>query len=805
MAIEDDRRAVEVPQGRAGLARVPWGSESPGRAGSTQANAASPLSGWFVVTGAVLILSLLAAFFVQARQYALLNQAVQGQDDYLVLNLFQLETEYLRLRERWRQASGDPASARDQLQLRYDIFVSRIGLLQTDRAQRVLAESPEYGAALRALRDFVDRCDLYLGQAAPPAPFSNASMQALLGDLDALDSAIHQMLLAGAHRVAQQVTLRNDAIAQHNRVGLALTAFLSAMVGAFGFLALRRMRQLDDSRRAMEAMANRLHDAREQALRASQAKSEFLTSMSHAIRTPFHGMLGMLSLLRESKLDPRQQDLLRTAVDSADHLLSLLNDIVDLSKLEAGNLALDVHEVDLAALVREVERLMRARAIAKGLQLSAAIDATVPARLQLDGTRVRQILYNLVANAIRFTDSGSVSVRCTRLAARASQERPQADDIRRPPPVGIESSGKATLTQEAMLEIEVADTGVGMDADTVQRLFERSRLQERGAGRADTVRRSTGLGLEIAHRLARLMGGDIAVESTPGIGSVLRVRLPLRMADAIDAVPQAPASSAAAAQHARHVLVAEDNAVNRLYLAALLDRMGHSAHFVENGLEALQAVQEHRFDIVLMDVHMPVMDGIAATQAIRALDAQGAELPIVALTADAYADTRTRCLAAGMNDVLVKPLGLPELEALFQRRFGAGAVRAPDATARSGQSVGASMALLDTEVLARLVELMPRADAAQLYAALLTQAGDATARMRRALREADTDELRRVSHGLKGAALNLGLRALAEAADRLSGSAASTNASQLALNLQRFDETLAATRALCANEPALSP
>ncbi len=777
MATQDDRRPIAAP--------------------------ASPLSGWFVVTGAVLILSLLAAFFVQARQYALLSQAAKGQDDYLVLNLFQLETEYLRLRERWRQATADPVRAREQLQLRYDIFVSRIGLLQTDRAQRVLSESPEYGAAQRALRDFVDRADLYLGQSVQ-APFSAASMQALLADLEALDEPIHQMLLTGAHHVAEQVTARNEALAQHNRIGLALTAFLSALVGVFGFLALRRMRQLDESRRAMEAMANRLHDAREQALRASQVKSEFLTNMSHAIRTPFHGMLGMITLLRETKLDPHQQELLRTAVDSADHLLSLLNDIVDLSKLESGALALDVREVDLAALVREVERLMRAPAEAKGLRFSAQTDATLPPRLQLDGTRVRQVIYNLVANAIRFTDSGSVALRCRHLAAQGGRD--------------------------AMLEIEVADTGVGMDVDTLQRLFERTLVLERSPARAESMRQGTGLGLEIAQRLTRLMGGDITVESTPGMGSTFRVRVPMRVPpSALLETPAAPQPPAAAEAQARHVLVAEDNAVNRLYIGALLERMGHSAHFVENGLEAVQAVQEHHFHIVLMDVHMPVMDGIAATEAIRALPSEcgsatspdphggragqspalgahrisGTRLLIVALTADAYADTRTRCLAAGMDDVLVKPLGLPELDALFQRHFGsstggrADAARAPAASAAS--------ALLDTEVLGRLVELMPRAEAARLYEAMLAQAGDATERMRRALREADTDELRRVSHGLKGAALNLGLCALADAADRLSSSAVTTNAGQLALALQRFDETLAATRTLCATEPALAP
>jgi len=760
MAADDDRRAVAAPPA--------W----PPRA--------SPLSGWFIVTGAVLIISLLAAFFVQARQYALLGEAARGHDDYLALNLFPLETEYLRLRERWHLAAHDPTTARTELQLRYDIFVSRISLLQTEHAERLLAGVPQYGAALRALRDFVDRADAYLGPQAHAA-FSGAALLSLQADLDLLDEPVHQMLLAGALRTTAQVNARNISIMRHNRVNLGLTAFLSLLLGVFGFLALRRMRQLDDSRRAMEAMANRLHDARAQAQRASQAKSEFLTSMSHAIRTPFHGMLGMLTLLRDSKLDARQHEQLRTAIDSADHLLSLLNDIVDLSKLEAGRLALDPQEVDLALLVHEVQRLMRAPAAAKGLQLTVEVASELPPRLLLDGTRVRQVLYNLVANAIRFTAHGSVQIHVRTLAEPAPA-----------------------------LMIDVADSGIGMDDTTVRRLFERSRLP--GAAPATTERtesalrgtpRSTGLGLEIAHRLVQLMGGTITVDSAPGRGSTFHIRLPLQAA-----APQAPApplvgaaTEAPAPARPRRVLVAEDNAVNRLVLAALLDRMGHRAHFVENGLEALQAAQEHAFDLVLMDVHMPVMDGITATEAIRRSDAASSRVPIVALTADAYADTRERCLRAGMDDVLVKPLGSPELQALFRSRFGADATPQRDLPAEPRSAP--SQALLDTEVLARLVELMPRSEAAGLYRALLTQATDAGERMRRAVREADTAELRRVCHGVKGAALNLGLHALAAAADRLSaGSDAS--AGQVALALQRFDEALNATRARCASEPQLA-
>jgi len=592
----------------------------------------TPFLGWLVVSGVLLVVSLAAALLVQLRQQALLQQAVQGQDDYLVLNLQQFETEYLRLRERWHRAMADPASAREQLQLRYDIFVSRIGLLQTERAQRVLSDSPQYDTALRAIREFVDRSDLYLGPNAQ-AELSAAAMVALLADLEAIDAPMHQMLLAGAHRVAQQVSALGHLTTTHNRVGMVLTAFLSVLVGLFGTLALRRMRQLDDSRRALQTMASRLDDAREQAQRASQAKSEFLTHMSHAIRTPFHGVLGMLALLRESRLDARQQELLRTATDSADHLLGLLNDIVDLSRLEAGTLTLEAGDVDLDDLLGEVERAMRRQAVAKGLQFAVEVDPMLPRQVRLDGARLRRVLSILLANAIRFTPRGDVTLACGAAPAAAD--------------------GKPAL------QFVVSDTGVGMSADSVLRLFERSRAQP------PDQRQTPVLGLEVAWRLVRLMQGDITVQSELGQGSSFRVTLPLL------SEPAGATSAAAAPPSPQHVLVAEDHTVNRLFLAALLDRMGHRAHFVENGLEALQAAQEHRFDIVLMDVHMPVMDGIAATEAIRKLDAPASKMPIVALTADAYADTHTRCLAAGMNEVLVKPLGMPELHALFERHFGA--------------------------------------------------------------------------------------------------------------------------------------
>jgi signal transduction histidine kinase/ActR/RegA family two-component response regulator/HPt (histidine-containing phosphotransfer) domain-containing protein len=726
--------------------------------------------------GFVLVIALAGVAYVQSRQFQLLNLTVQYQDDYFTLSLYQLETEYLRLRTTWKESLDERRPLdRDALQLRYDIFVSRVGLMETERAVRVMLDRQDFDETMRGLRSFVRRADLLLGE-RPAAPLSREALQVLEPELEALNMPIHTMSLEASHHVAQQVTQRNIAVRQHNQVAMWLTLLLSVTALVFAVITVRQMRQLDARRLGLEALAASLREARREAEAASRAKSEFLANMSHEIRTPFQGLLGMLSLLRDTGLAPRQLDMLRTATESADHLLVILNDILDMSKLESGTMTLVADDVDLPRLVRDVEALMRPQAMSKGLALRIELDPSLPDRVRADPTRVKQVLFNLTSNAIKFSDAGSVTLRA-KLAMAAT---PAGDDA---------AAGAPPASPH--VEFTVADTGVGMDDGTLARLFQRF---TQGDSTRSRRHGGAGLGLEISRNLARLMGGDIRVTSTPGAGSTFVFSMPLVPASSVRAAAPKSLLLPAAPSQRLQVLVAEDHAVNRKYLAALLDRLEHDATFVDNGREALLAASARAFDIVLMDLHMPVMDGAEAAQAIRSLVGPEGRVPIVALTADVFPETRARCLAAGMNDFLSKPVGVHELGALFARMFG---MRGAAPAAEPGPSA-ADDDLFDRTVLVGVRALMSHDRFVSLLGTFFADASQASSRMHEALRRGALDEARHAAHGARGAALNLGFKAIAEVAQHIHrGSPA------LAEHVARFDELLARTQAACAREGLL--
>ena len=376
-------------------------------------------------------------------------------------------------------------------------------------------------------------------------------------------------------------------------------------------------------------VAQRLREARAAADAASEAKSAFLATMSHEIRTPLNGVIGLSGVLLESPLDADQREVATTIRDSGESLLTIINDILDFSKIEAGRMTIEAHPFDLRRCIDAALDLMRPRAIEKGLELRCTIAADVPSTVRGDPTRLRQVLLNLLANAVKFTERGSIAL----TVARGDGDR---------------------------LDFAVRDSGIGLSPEGIGRLF-----RHYGQAEASTARHygGTGLGLVISRTLAELMGGTMSVESAGrDQGSTFRFSIvaPSAVAPGAGHASAVPAPDAGLAErHPLRILLAEDNAVNRKLALRLLQQMGYEADVVVDGLEAVAAVERARYDVVLMDVQMPGIDGLEAS---RRIVAGGLDRPrIVAMTANAMQGDREACLAAGMDDYVTKPIRVDAL------------------------------------------------------------------------------------------------------------------------------------------------
>ncbi|MFT7583029.1 MAG: signal transduction histidine kinase, partial [Myxococcota bacterium] len=406
-------------------------------------------------------------------------------------------------------------------------------------------------------------------------------------------------------------------------LGAAITGMVSRLHGQNTTLEA----QVAERTQALSDKAAELSEATSKALAASSAKSTFLANMSHELRTPMNGVLGMLELLRASSLDGQQHQLASVAHGSAQSLLRILNDVLEITNIEAGRVELLDAPFNLRLLVEETVALFRPGAEQRGLHLTKIIEHDVPNRLVGDAARIRQAVTNLVANALKYTQQGSICVAVSTIR--------QADG--------------------AEVRIGVSDTGVGIPKEDQGRIFGEF-TQGASAGRYG----GTGLGLAITRRLIEKMGGDVRVESLLGVGSTFTLRFTLPVLDALS-VPVGPPVSEihmarAKARGGYRVLLVEDNPVNAMVAARMLRAFGAEVVTADDGATALPLLDEHIFDVILMDCQMPILDGYETTRRIRKRGGVWATVPIIAVTANAFPEDRARCLTVGMNDHLAKPI-----------------------------------------------------------------------------------------------------------------------------------------------------
>jgi signal transduction histidine kinase/DNA-binding NarL/FixJ family response regulator len=574
-------------------------------------------------------------------------------------------------------------------------------------------------------------------------------LAAFVAGVEELRSLTERFVLVNNQaRVRELVDQRDRLHAMYVWLG-ALVVLQALVMGAIITLQLRQNSSLADANRRLEEAGRDLARAAEEAKAANRAKSEFLATISHEIRTPMNAVLGLIELMRATDLTTAQFAQLDKIRRAAMGLLHLINEVLDMASIEAGRLRIVAQPTQLRALVGEIVDLMEPTAQQKGLALAADIAPDLPERVDTDPGRLRQVLLNLVGNAVKFTETGGISIR-----------------------VGIAEFDGAT---QMRLRVVVEDTGIGIPENARTMLFQSFTTIESGTARRHG---GAGLGLSISKRLVDLLDGDIGYDSKPGQGSRFWFEIPVSRLPDLPGEPKGEGrvpSDKPAQGRPLKILVVEDNATNREIALGYLGLLGHSAEAVASGPEALDISAEQHFDVILMDVRMPGMDGLEVARRMRAMPDYRAQVPIIALTANVMQADKEACFAAGMTDFLAKPLDLNDLRNTVNA--AAGQIEAGD-----GDTLAVSMPAAPAPTRTDEEPLSPRM--AELCATLGAEGLSSIAQLflseigqrQKALEDAASGPswagLREQAHALKGMALDMGLDELGAVAHTLETMAA---------------------------------